>query len=108
MTVFTGNTIQRYPLTGIAIPEHPDLMVSTSRDTNWLSELTSDGQAAEFTISWTETVDIDGETSHETRSINGRFSMLRFIVESVTTDPARTPDSPVELDISEWALYYRR
>ena len=83
-------------------------MVSTSRDVNWLNELTSDSQAAHFVISWTESITIDGETSHETRSINGRFPALRFIVESVTTDPARTPDSPVELDISEWALHYRQ
>ena len=104
MTVNTSNTNLRH----LELPNHADLMVSTSRDFNWLNEFTPGGQAAEFVASWTESVDIDGETSHELRTVNGRLATVEFVIESILDDPARTPDSPVELDISEWALHYRR
>jgi hypothetical protein len=95
--------------TALNLPHHPDLMAATSTDGEWLLHFTPAGQPADYVIEWREGVlDADGEISNEPRFVYGVFSTLQATLEAVLTDPTRSPDSVVDLDINAWSLHYGR
>lgn len=105
----------------LGVTDHPDLVAYLSRDADWLEHETSEGFPADWCLEWTDTVHVetgyaernldngpDTIESHEPRYAFGTFDMLAEALQKVIDRPERTIDAPIELDISEWAVRYRR
>jgi hypothetical protein len=96
-------------LAHLDLPDHDDLIVQTSRDNSWYHTRTVTGRPADFSIEWTETTDAgDDEVSHITHTAYGQFDHLKAVLDIVLPATGRTPNTPVTLDFSEWALLYQR
>ncbi|MBF6332315.1 hypothetical protein [Nocardia transvalensis] len=87
----------------LGIPDHRDLMVSLSRDNQFLHVLTDDHTPAHWLLQWRTTAD-EGVHGHYHY---GTFSELPTALAEVLTHPERAHNAPVELDICEWALHYQ-
>lgn len=105
----------------LGLRPHADLMVDTSRDTGWLADETDDGHPAEFRLEWTDAVahetghqarhvenGPDVETSFEPRHLLGTFDELPEALAALYRRRERATGTPIELDLSEWAIRYRK
>ncbi|SLG39667.1 Uncharacterised protein [Mycobacteroides abscessus subsp. abscessus] len=88
---------------------HRDLIIETTGTADWLYTDTPTGEPADYTLHWTRTVlDETGEISHEPHTIVGVFHDLPTHLARILDQPARTPNSPVTLNVSVWAIRYKR
>jgi hypothetical protein len=96
----------------LVLPYHDDLRLELVTGSHWFYQVTADGLPATWDVVWVENVSTSDDMfskdyQEEERHECGDFYDLRSRVKALLKHKRRVPDSPVDVNIHEWAMHFQ-